>query len=123
MDVLFFLLVGFSITNAVVFLHVFHWLRHLASGMTDREFHIAVELKRGQRLEGFRNAYLGRMVRCHACMGFWVGLLLSILYSGFVCRYLDFLSLYDSVIADGFLLSGFNFCVWVMLRKFGAESL
>jgi len=123
MALLFFLLVRFSITNAIVFLHVFHWFRKLVSGLTDRQFYLATAFKQGQRLDGFREAYLGRLVRCHACMGFWVGLLLSVLYKGFICRYLDFLSVYDTVIADGFLLSGFNFCVWVVLRKLEAESL
>ena len=123
MSVLFFLLVGFSITNSIVFLHVFSWFRKLVSGLDDKQFHLAVERKRGQRLEGFRETYLGRMVRCHSCMGFWVGLVLSITYKGFICRYVDFLFLYDTVIADAFLLSGFNFCAWVILQKLGTENL
>jgi len=114
-----FLAVGFAITNTLVFLHVFHWLRVLVSGITDKRFYRAAS---NDKLNGFRNGYVGRLVRCHACTGFWLGVSLSLVYGGFISRYMD-LSFPGDVLADGFMLSGSNFCVWVVLRKLGAEEL
>lgn len=119
MSLLLFLLIGFSITNALVFLHAFHWLRIFISGMTDWVFSLAIKKR---MLHGFRNAYLGRFVRCHACMGFWVGVSLSLLAGGFINKYMG-LSFIEVVIGDGFLLSGSNFFIWLVLRKLGAEEL
>ena len=119
MRLFFFILVGFSITNTLVFLHVFHWMRSLVSGLTDMEFSEAVSRR---WLTGFRQAYLGRLVRCHACMGFWVGVSLSLIGWGPISEYMDLLFPLD-VIGDGFLLSGSNFFAWLVLRKLGAEEL
>jgi hypothetical protein len=119
MSLFIFLIVGFSITNALVFLHVFHWFRTLVSGVTDKRFERAVS---NEKLKGFRNGFLGRLIRCHACMGFWVGVSLSLGYGGFISKYMDLSSLTD-VIGDGLLLSGSNFVAWVVLRKLGAEEL
>jgi hypothetical protein len=114
-----FLAVGFSITNTLVFLHVFHWLRVLISGLTDREFQNRT-MRRG--LQGFRQEYLGRLVRCHACAGFWVGVSLSLIGAGSISEYMD-LSFPLDVVGDGFLLSVSNFGFWLVLRRLGAEEL
>jgi len=114
-----FLLVGFSVTHTLVFLHVFHGFRSLVSGLTDREFDNRA-IRRG--LMGFRQEYLGRLVRCHACMGFWIGVSLSAGYGGFISGYMDLPFLHD-VVWDGFLLSLSNFILWLVLRRLGAEEL
>lgn len=113
------LAIGFSVTNTLAYLHVFHWLRSLVSGLTDREFNARV-LRRG--LQGFRQEYLGRLVRCHACLGFWVGVSLSLIGLGSISEYVD-LSFPLDVVGDGFLVSGTNFFVWLVLRRLGAEEL
>ena len=119
MFIVLFFLVGFSITNSIVFLHVFSWFRNLISGMNDNEF----QVKAGSKLlKGFREEYLGRVVRCHACMGFWVGVFLSVSFGGVISKYVimcEFLS----YVFDGFSLSGFNFLIWVLLRRLDVEDL
>jgi hypothetical protein len=119
MKLLLFLAIGFSITNAMSFLHVSSWLRKAVSGLTDLQFSIKAEQN---ELSGLRQAWLGRLVRCHACLGFWVGGFLSVLFQGFISEYME-VSFAGSVILDGFLLSGFNFVLWVVLRKLGAGEL
>lgn len=113
-----FFCVGFSATNILVFLHVCHWLRELVSGLSDEGFRLKCKVG-GLSV---REAYLGRLMRCHACMGFWVGVSLSALYGGFITEYMV-LSFPADVIGDGLLLSFFNFLLWVVLRKLGAEDL
>jgi hypothetical protein len=117
-----FLAVGFSITHTVVFLHIFHWFRILISGMDDYVFNHRIH-GAYDHLHGFRQRYLGRLVRCHACMGFWIGVVLSILYGGFITKYMSSGLIWIDVICDGFLLSGFNFFIWLVFRKLGAEEL
>lgn len=120
MKLFIFLIVGFSITNAIVFLHVFGWLRRLIAGISDAEFNE----KAGQgTLKGFRRAFLGRLLHCHACLGFWVGSFLSISFGGFIQEYVEVGSLPIVVLLDGFLLSGSNFILWVFLWRHGAEEL
>jgi len=118
--VIFFLAIGFSITNSIVFLHVFSWLRKLVCGLSDAKF---FSLAKERKLGGFRNAFLGRMFHCHACMGFWVGVLLSYRCDGFIVRHVESFGRFDSMIMDGFLLSGFNFVLWLVLIKLGAKEL
>jgi len=122
MPTLFFVLVGFSITNAIVFLHVFEWLRELACGVDDFNFRKAM-IRRQMIPCGFRVAFVGRLFHCHACMGFWVGVLLSFAHGSFILDHVGSISFYESVVLDGFLLSGTNFIAWVILRKLGAEEL
>jgi hypothetical protein len=122
LSLLLFLFVGFSITNTIVFLHAFHWFRIGISGLTDDSFGRIVRNPRGFGLKGFRQKYLGRLVRCHSCFGFWVGVSLSFFFGSFINRYMV-LSFPSDVIADGFLLSGFNFVAWLVLKNMGAERL
>jgi len=119
MRLLLFVLIGFSITNAVVFLHVFAWLRSVISGLSDNEFEFA---SHKGTLEGFRQKVLGRLFRCHACTGFWVGGFLSASLGGFISEYVELSFTFD-VVGSGLLLSCTNFIIWVVLRKLGAEEL
>ena len=123
MNLFLFLFVGFSITNSLVYLHIFHWLRHLISGMSDVVFYRSVEGKQGRKLETFRQRYLGRLVRCHACMGFWVGASLSLVYGSPIMMIDGQLGKWEGVVGDGLLLSGFNFILWVILSKMGAKDI
>ena len=111
-----FLVIGFSITNTIVFMHVCAWLRKLVCGVDDATF-------RSQPKQGFRVGWLGRLFHCHTCMGFWVGVLLSYFHGGFIVEYVDSLGRVESAIGDGFLLSAFNFALWLVLRRLGAEEL
>jgi len=120
MALLIFLFVGFSITNAITFLHVSHWFRILVSGFDDDDFR---EYSKQGKIEGFREEYLGRLVRCHACMGFWVGCFLSWYCGGFIDEYMTIRAIPDAIIADGLMLSFFNFFTWLIFRKLGAEEL
>ncbi len=123
MALLLFLFIGFAITNAVVFLHIGHGVRRLVSGLTDEEFLLRLDYSSPAPLTGFRQIYLGRLIRCHACMGFWVGLLLSLGLGGIFQRYVDVFPLLSAFFADGFLLSAFNFVLWVVLSRWGAKEL
>lgn len=119
MTLFLFLFVGFSVTNAIVFLHVFAWFRKLVSGVSDADFRtLAFE-----RRLSLRGATVGRLVRCHACTGFWVGGLLSLSHGGFIVDYIEALPGWEGAIADGFLVSGGNFVLWVFLRHLGAEEM
>jgi len=130
MSLFLFLLIGFSVTNALTFLHVFLWFRTLVSGVSDKKFEHIVSRDNDdtvpysvlKRFTLFRYEYLGRLVRCHACMGFWVGVCLSLLQGGFITEYMQ--CAYDLFFLwDGFLLSGSNFFIWLIARKLGAEEL
>ena len=115
MVLLLFLAIGFSITNTVAYLHVFHWLRYAISGVSDVEFEML-------KTPGFRKRFIGRLVRCHACLGFWIGILLSFGYGGFINEYMD-LTYPVTMVCDGFLLAGNNFFLWLVARRLGAEEL
>jgi hypothetical protein len=115
-----FLFIGYSITNAVVFLHVFHWFRRLVSGVSDYEFKT---LAQNKKLSGVRQTALGRLVRCHACAGFWIGVSLSFLVGGFIPEYMETVNEIVALSLDGFLLSGFNLFAWLIFRKLGVEEL
>lgn len=65
-----------GLTLAITKLYVFKWFRELVTGISDKEFNRDV----GTDLEtswGFRRKYFGRLFRCPACTGFWVGLFFS----------------------------------------------
>lgn len=113
------LLIGFSITNAVVFLHVGHWFRRLVSGLRDREFRNLI--KQGS-LSGFRRAVLGRLVRCHACSGFWIGTFLYMVISTPIVESM-MSNIFIGAVMYGMMQSGFNFVLWVILRRLGAEEM
>ena len=107
-----FLTVGFAITNALVYLHLFHWLRKLVSGVSDNKF---CDLSLSGNLYGIRQTVLGRLFRCHTCIGFWVGIVLT---------WIEFnWSIKVHPIIGGFLLSGFNFILWTVLVRLGVHKL
>ncbi|MCP4598999.1 MAG: DUF1360 domain-containing protein [Proteobacteria bacterium] len=119
MSLYLFFVAGFAITNAVVFLHIGHCFRRLVSGLSDENFYSKAEAS----LSGFRQIYLGRLVRCHACFGFWIGVALSVLLGGIAAHQVDLSHWWLGSILDGAMLSGFNFAVWILLKKLGAEEL
>ncbi len=123
MEPLLFLSVGFAITNALAFLHVGRGFRRVVSGISDDDFLLRLEYMSPGPLMGFRQSFLGKLVRCHACLGFWIGAILSLLLWGVTTEYLEAPSKPVCAIADGFLLSGFNFVLWVCLKKLGVEEL
>lgn len=120
MAILLYLVMGFALTNAAAFLHIGHRFRKAVSGLSDDQFRV---LAHNKLLDGFRQEMLGRLVRCHACAGFWIGSLLSLLHGGFIVEYMRVNSTVEQVVGDGLLLSGSNFILWVLLRWFKAEEL
>lgn len=122
MDLIIFLVCVLSISHTIVFLHITHWFRKLVSGVSDGNFILYTMTGAFGKSNRFRNAYLGRLVRCHACMGFWIGSFLSLLYGGFIIDYVD-VPIIVGIIGDGFFASIFNFFAWLILRKLGAEEL
>ncbi len=113
-----YLLTTFGLTNALAFLHVGRPFRHAASGLTDAEFRTMAD--KGY-LEGFRQCVIARMVRCHACMGFWMGCLLSPAY--WAGPGTSPMVIIQHVSHDGLAASAFCFIVWVALWRLGAEKL
>lgn len=116
-DVIFFCLASFGITNALCFLHIGHWFRWLVCGCWDQDFYWYLE----KGVLDKRQSVLGRLVHCHACMGFWVGFGLSM--GGFGPFWDANILEWSVAIMDGFLVSAFNFILWVVLRKLGADKL
>ena len=119
-----FLTIGFGITNAIVFLHIFGWLRKVLSGVDDGTFQRLAACK---RLPHWRARFLGRLVRCHACMGFWIGMFLYVfLYLATGDHMIEIvltrLCIVNAVLC-GFIQSAANFILWVFLRRFGAEEI
>jgi hypothetical protein len=119
MSLIILLSVGFSVSHAIVYLHVFHWLRRLVSGVDDKSFHNRLSLNG----VGIRIGFFGRLFRCHACMGFWVGVFLySFNGNPIVEEMILHGPIFESV-SFGFLQLGFNSFVWLILRRLGAEEL
>jgi len=119
MMILLYLVTGFAITNAVSFLHIGHGLRKAVCGLPDDDF---FALAKQGALRGVRRSFFGRLVHCHACTGFWVGCLLSLEHGGFIVKYMN-VSIAEQTVGDGLLLSGFNFILWVVLVRLGAQEL
>lgn len=112
---LYYLLIVFGVTNAISFLHVGYPLRRVICGLSDDQFYS--KIKRGEKinsLRNFRHLYLGRLIHCHACTGFWVGLLISFFWNNLKIT---------GDIFNGFLSSAFCFVIWVILVKLGAKNL
>lgn len=121
MEIIFFCLTAFGITNALSFLHVGHWFRRLVCGLWDKGFYHCLRNDHlGDYLEGFRQRVLGRLVHCHACLGFWVGFGLS---AGGLGPFWAGDLWWLAAIMDGFFVSSVNFILWVTLRKLGADKL
>lgn len=115
-EILYFCLIVFGITNVFCFLHVGHWFRFLVGGCWDDDF----EYWALNDVLSVRQSVLGRLVRCHACFGFWVGFGLSM---GGLGPFWDVNMETLMAIANGFLASAFNFILWVILKKLGVEEL
>ena len=114
-----FSMLSFSITHALVYLHVFSGLRKLIVGMSDDRFTYSLET---QTLQGFRQQVLGRWIHCHACMGFWVGCGVSFLYGSVLSEILGPINLWVDTVADGFLASGCSFMIWSVLMRIDSDN-
>lgn len=115
------LFLGFSITNIVVYQHVFSWMREFITGISDKRF---FELAVTGDLDrfGFRIRSMGRLVHCHACFGFWCGLSLCLLGGHPIVESMTSCFPVGCFYA-GAIQSGFNLVMWLILRKLGAEEL
>lgn len=123
MHLFLFLAVGFGVSNAIAYLRAFEWLRKVVSGLSDVQFEYSLkdEGETETRISVIRD-FFGHGIRCHACIGFWIGMILSML-AGSVslggltdCRAI-------AVVADGLLLSASNFVLWTVLSGIGAKDL
>ena len=95
---------SFGFTNAVVFLHIGKPIRRLVSGSTDKEWFESEKM-------GFRSGFLGRWIHCHACFGFFSGVLLWLVFDfSYMCT------------VGGLSSSFFCFFVWCLLKD-KAKSL
>lgn len=121
MHLLTFTVICFAVSIAVTQLHAFGWLRRLVSGLWDKEWYpfIARDSQRNDfdptnhRIRKFRVFFLGRLIRCPACIGFWVGLTMSYYF-------------YENLILavqEGFWALGINYIAWALLVKIGAKLL
>jgi len=117
MSALEFAIIGFGITNALTYLSVLEWYRKILSGLSDVEFDFYV-VKQGR--SSFRGKWIGKLVRCHACTGFWVGVFLSYLTGADI---FDYGHRIVGCMAGGFFLSCTSFFMWLVARKLGAEEL
>lgn len=101
----------------IVFQYVFSWLRKVVTGMSDEQFYQRIQ---AGTISGFRNAFLGRLFRCHTWMGFWVGGELYALGAyGFIGDITHHAVL--GYILAGLLQSVFNTVAWMALLKLGAQ--
>lgn len=111
----------FGLTNAIVFLHIGSPIRKILSGISDETFERLSRTPGG--LTGARQVLFARLIRCHACAGFWVSLGIDV----GIATALDTVAYGPEEIVTSFITalasSAFNFAVWVALRKLGAEEL
>jgi len=118
MSALAFAIVGFGIANALAYLSIFSFYRKSVSGISDADFEQKV---RDGRLRGFRAVYLGRLVRCHTCTGYWVGVFLAYVTDADILMTCG--HVITRCIAGGFFLSCTSFFMWLVARRLGAEEL
>lgn len=132
-DLIVYYLAVIGLTMAFSKLYVGKWFREGISGIGDEQFYGQA----GSRYEdpdrylsdpkfklpwsycevswGFRQSYLGRLVRCPACSGFWIGLVMS----GAV--FLDYMSYFSYVHCVMYALGGsaLSILFWFILVKLG----
>ena len=105
----------FGVTNALVFLHVGTSIRRWVSGVSDETFQRGNAHRQSKR-PTFRSVYLTRLVRCHACAGFWIGSLFS-----FARLFFQTERSITSIVAlsfyEGASASCICFLVWVAIKK------
>lgn len=118
MSALAFAIIGFGITNALAYLSIFSFYRKIASGISDADFE---RKSRDGLLPGFRARWIGGLVRCHACTGFWVGVFLAYVTGADILMTCG--HMITRCIAGGFFLSCTSFFMWLVARKLGAEEL
>lgn len=121
-DLTIFVLASFGLSNALAFLHIGLPFRILVSGLSDKQFYLRIKY---DRLRGVRQTVLGRACRCHACIGFWIGAILSL---GWAAQF-DYALVGNvsvriaQLVLGGLVASGSNFIIWVILKRLGAELL
>jgi len=119
MSIFFILCVGFSISHSIAYLHIFHWFRKFISGVDDKTFYRIIICKEVK----FRVGFFGRLVRCHACLGFWVGVFLYCFNGNPIVKEMITFGQIAETVGFAFLQLGFNSLVWLILRRLGAEEL
>ncbi len=107
-EIIYFLSV-FGLTNAIVFLHVGKPIRELITGIVDEEFHLRLKTAK----MNWRERWLGRLIHCHACSGFYCGLII----------YPVIFDLNLNIITYSLSASAINFILWVILMKIGVDKL
>lgn len=142
MDLVVYFLSVIGMTLAFAKLYVGKFIRELISGIKDEQFYeeVGTEKEDRQRMarkvsdswclhykintgvflkwcEGwsFRQSYIGRLVRCPACSGFWIGLLIACL------RFLDLYSVESYILCVSYALGGsaLSLLFWGTMVKFG----
>lgn len=88
MNILFFLLTGYGITNIITREHIFSWLRNKTKGI------------------------FNQLITCSTCLGFWVGIWLYF----FITINITNIILID-ILFSGFILSGFNNIIEIIRGK------
>lgn len=111
------ILATFGLSISITFLHVGYPLRLLVSGMADKDFRRAVK---SSSFSGFRQRVLARWIRCPACVGYWVGMGLSMWW--WPEQLLVWRGLADAACA-GLVTCAANFIIWVVMLRLGADKL
>ena len=110
----------FGLTNAITFLHIGKPIREFFSGVSDDDFYERARCVSGKGLQTWRHAFIGRLFRCHACMGFWVGIPLALFFQKadiFVIEY----DVIASAICASLSASAVNFIIWALIHRFTGD--
>jgi len=65
--------------------------------------------------------FIGRLLRCYMCFGFWAGILISLMTRN-QFRVLDF-EFWRLILLDGWICSGTTWIIYVILVRLGSEEL
>lgn len=112
-------------TTAITKLYVGRPVRRWVSGLSDTRFESEIGTPK-ESWWGFRASILGRLVRCPACTGFWVGLIfaslvaLDVVFS--LSSVVDAAVLGREVLFKGLGASAFCFAGGNWLEYLGAKS-
>lgn len=114
----------FGLTSAFSKFYVGKWLRETISRLTDKQFKDDVGTDKEECQWDRWQCYIGRLVRCTACAGFWIGLALAIpyqvLYSDWAIEFGFHLG--EMILKAYFMAlsaSAFNIIGWMILEKLG----
>lgn len=113
----------FGLTLVLTKLHVFKWFREGVSGVSDWDFDEMAGTREEDIYWEFRQSTIGRLLRCPACMGFWVGAAMALPY-WFDLEYIAKLDLWwvcFYCFVSGLSASAFCMAGWLVFKKLGAE--